>query len=272
MKILSLFTIFILLNGCSIIAQPNPTKYKWKKTYHYVIDNKNYKSFGYMVSKEDGLITAPNSILIDDSFIYIVDPFHYNIKKINYFSGVVSIIALPKEDANSIPDIIDIFKFNNQFYILRLDEYVDLISNEGAFIKRLKLPSREDNVRYYGEKFITNQTETFFTIQLDVDQKQNPDYTIVKYFTNVYIDGTVTRDSTTVKEYKYDKETHIRSKEISIESQNGRYSLITQNGTYLIDFKPKLRYWENNVVDFFNNLVATYHCDGKMVRVDVYTY
>ncbi len=86
----------------------NCTKFK------FLFNNEDFNSFGKKFFKND-LPISPKSIAIYDEWIYIIDTYHNNIKRIDYNKNNLKSSKILSKDNIWLNDII---VFNNKLYII----------------------------------------------------------------------------------------------------------------------------------------------------------
>jgi hypothetical protein len=177
-------------------------KIKNVKKYSYPLNQDSINSFGFY-EYSDFDIVYPNSICIDSSYCYIVDPFYNRLKKINLNNGII-------ESSPKLPDSIgkiydcavfinniiatssngSLVVFNNKklsdFSNERLSRGYGLITNADDFICEIYFPS--DNLSVFT---INSNTEVVSVVnkRLDLKDKVHGKQLIIKQdsiITNVF--------------------------------------------------------------------------------------
>jgi hypothetical protein len=250
---------------------------KLKKEYSifkYKVDNKNDTSFGYFTSKEDGLIIGPSSVYLFGEIVLITDPFHNNIKCINLNSGLKSIISLPKSQVKKNSKLIDLYILDSLIYLIKTGEDIEIIDLKGNFKNKLVVPSIS-NRRYFGNKIICKSTYSSFSIHLESDYIQNPDYSFKLKLWNIEKSGQLKEKFLNINEYNYYdlKFRNIRGKQESVDFEFDKMTLKTQWGRFtLINTPLKVNYWENNNFDFGSNRVVIMEAQKNEIIIYSYLY
>lgn len=145
-------SIFFNLYSCQ------ETIHNYKK-YSYRVNNENKNSFGYKDYHD--LDVGPTSIILDSIFVYIVDQYHSNIKRINLNTGEIK----TSHKLGSIPMawLRDIAIFNNRLYITTDLDSIYVLSKEFESITSLYMDK--------GEKYFSNIDENELTVYITLKAK-----------------------------------------------------------------------------------------------------
>ena len=203
---------------------------------------------------------GPNSVTFNNGYLYVTDPVHENVKKINVTSGE-KMISSKLGYSNFI--LSSLAEFKNQIFVLSEGNLVFQIDTNLNIIKEIELKDFKGAKNYF-------DTNRKFEIYKNVNQNENNRFTI----------NTLTLDEDdlvffeTEHTFSYDeyiktpycpKNNNSRGKIYRIESAKGELNLINQYGHFELKEKiPEVYdYYDCNNLFFNENTIVYFDISEK---------
>lgn len=242
---------------------------KSSQIFRYKVNNADYKQFGFLPVEEDQSIGV-RSIIVSGNFIFVTDPFHGNIKKIDMKNGRVAAVSTQLDTGNNLRTIT---VFNNAIYVLTDNEKIFLLDFTLNKINELVIP------KYRWVKDIFNQTENELVLFRPIeDVVQQADISMKIKMVKIDVTNAVKRDSLQLSYDEYNKSYYavgnIRGKQYKYLNEEGKHFIVNEYGKF--ELKEKLpdtyKYYESKNIDFMVNSIVYFSVSRDEVVLTVNEY
>lgn len=242
------------------------------RIFKYKINNSNDNDFGFLSVLEDQSIGVRNIYLYKD-FVFLSDPVHGNVKKINLSSGKICAVS-PLLDKDN--DLRNITVFNDFVYVLT-DNEINFILDTGLNkIGNLLLP------QYKGVKDVFKQTENELILYRPIeDVIQQNDKRMKISILKVDKTNSFQKDSLIWSYDEYNKSAYgsssssNRGKQYTVfNNKEGKRYFINEHGKFeLREILPTtFKYYDSKNIDFTPNKIAYYNVTSSDVILTVNSY
>jgi hypothetical protein len=130
--------LLFLLLSLSRISSSADNNYTYTKL-SFPVNNEDSNSFGYKTFENDNDVTIA-SICLDDDYIYLLDQFHSNVKKINISNK--NIETSKKISDLKYPWLLDIIIFNNKIYVTNTLRSIFVLDKKMNHIRTIESKER----------------------------------------------------------------------------------------------------------------------------------
>lgn len=242
---------------------------KSSQIFRYKVDNADDKHFGFLLEHEDQSIGV-RGIVVYGNFIFVTDPFHGNVKKIDAKSGKVVAVSTQLDTDNRLREIT---VFNNVIYVITDNEKIFLLNLNLNKINELIIPE------YKWVKDILNQSEKEIVLFRPIeDVFQQADKSMKIQIAKIDVANAVNRDSLLLNYDEYNR-MHIAS----VNKRGRQYKYLNEEGKHLIvneygffELKEKLpntyKYYDSKNIDFMANSIIYFSVtiDDVILTVNEY--
>jgi hypothetical protein len=212
---------------------------------------------------------GPNSVIFNNGYLYVTDPVHENVKKINITSGE-KMTSSKLGNSNFI--LSSLAEFKNQIFVLSEGNLVFVIDMELNFIKNIELKDFKGVKGYF-------DTNRKFEIYSQVIQNEDTSFTV----------NTLTLDEDrlmffqTEHTFSYDeckktpfwpKNYNSRGKIYRIESVKGEFNLVNQYGHFELkeEIPGVYDYYDCNNLFFNENSIVYFKISEKGILFTILVY
>lgn len=223
------------------------------KKLFFSFENEDKSSFGFLKRDRDES-SGPNSIVYYEDYLYVTDPVHANVKRINVTSGEIN-STLKLGTTNF--DLCSLTEFKNEIFVFTEGNKAFKIDKSLNYIREFDLKNFKGIKKFFDTK---HKLEIYINIKQDKDfnftlntltlDEVKLDFFGTEHFFNY---------DEFIKTPYYPGNNNSRGIMYKIESSDGKFNLINQYGNFELK--------EN--IPFFNDY---YECDNLFFNKSVITY
>lgn len=242
---------------------------KSAQVFRYRINNADSKQFGFLSVQEDQSIGVRSVVLYGD-FVFVSDPLHGNIKKIDLKDGKITSVSQQLDVNNSLRALT---VFNNILYVLTDDANIFLLDFTLNKTEELFVP------KYKWVKDVFKQTENELILFRPIeDVTQQADKSMKVKLVKIDRANTIKKDSLVWSYDEYNKSayaaTNIRGQQYNYLSEGGKHFVVNEYGKF--ELKEKLpsthKYYDSKNIDFSVDKLVYYNVTPDEVILTVYEY
>jgi len=252
-------------------SSSNYRKVKNKKTILIPIDNSDASKFGFHKEEMDESV-GPMSIFLDENYLYITDPIHNNIKKINILNEDIKVSTRIGDKESEIREIA---KLDKRFYALSDDSVIYVLNEDLKEIDEIKIDD------FKGVKDIfsieDNQLKLYRPIE-DVVQDDNGDMSISVLSLNLnnsYIKDTIKYTYDVYEKTQYSTSGyHIRGDYYEVIKNDEQDVLKNKFGEFSLNNKIPNTYefYDCKNICFNENTIAYFEIINDNIVITVLSY
>jgi hypothetical protein len=242
---------------------------KSTQVFRFKVNNTDVQQMGFLALQEDQSIGI-RSVVINNDFVFLADPLHGNIKKINLKSGKIIAVSPKLDNENNLRTLA---VFNNAIYVITDKENIKMMDFNFNKIDDLSVP----NYKWVKDVFFQTENELVLFRPIE-DVVQQADKSMKIKTLKIDVTKSIRIDSVILSYDEYTKSPYakdnIRGKRYDYLNEDGRHYLLNEFGKFELkeELPTTYRYYDSKNLDFTSNKIVYYSVTPDEVILTVNNY